>query len=141
MDEPVVKLLSCAQLAKHYGVATTTISNNVSRCDLPVAKRKGRKMFFDPAAVEQWHKTHQDRLKPRPGGRHPKRMATRPGRVTPPAKGRAVQVRLTMGAEVLNRAERLVKRLQETPFRTTLSDLVEHGLTLVLRDAERTFSK
>lgn len=128
---PDPKLMTCAAIAKHYGVATSTISNNVARAGLPVAARNGRRTLFDPEAVEKWFKTHQDRLKPRPGGRRP-RHKNNP-RPSPVKHGR---LNLTVSATVLNQAERLVKRLAGTPFETSLSQLGERGLVLALREVE-----
>ena len=135
-DAKPVKLLTTKALAKLYNVSPSTISNNVGRCDLPVEARKGRNTMFDPEAVEKWLKTHQERLKPRPGGRHPRRIEQSSN-----GSHKNVQVHLNISSAVVARANRLVKAVQETPFKTSLANLVEHGLNIALREAERTFSK
>ena len=140
-DAKPVKLLTTKALAKLYNVSTSTISNNVSKCDLPVAARKGRQTMFDPEAVEKWFKTHQERLKPRPGGRRPRRIEQSSTKKGTNGSHKNVQVHLTINSAVVARANRLVKSVQETPFKTSLANLVEHGLNIALREAERTFSK
>ena len=140
-DAKPVKLLTTKALAKLYNVSTSTISNNVSKCDLPVAARKGRQTMFDPEAVEKWFKTHQERLKPRPGGRRPRSIEQSPTKKGTNGSHKNVQVHLTISSAVVARANRLVKSVQETPFKTSLANLVEHGLNIALREAERTFSK